>query len=206
MESKTLPTGTATKNSLRNDRGGLLFICLIVLVVAVTAFFGWGSSAFSGRMTSRDHAQKQAKEELDRRFREGVVMLHAKQYEHALTAFHRVLQLNPEMPEAHVNAGYALLGMKNYKVAADFFDEATTLRPNQLNAYFGLGEALKEMGDSRGALQAMETYLHRSPESDPFRRKAESAIWELRAELETEGPPPRGDVPHRRGKGVEGKQ
>ena len=40
-------------------------------------------------------------------------MLHAKQYEHALHAFHRVLELDPAMPEAHVNAGFALLGMNS---------------------------------------------------------------------------------------------
>ena len=48
--------------------------------------------------------------EIGERFTQGVVMLHAKQYEHALTAFHRVLALDPAMPEAHVNAGFALLG------------------------------------------------------------------------------------------------
>lgn len=129
----------------------------------------------------QQHAQTSQRNEIDRRFREGVMMLHAKQYEHALTAFHRVLQLAPELPEAHVNAGYALLGMKRYQAAADFFDTATNLRPDQLNAYYGLGEALMAMGNRQGALQAMEAYMHRSPPDDPFRRKAEAAIWELRA-------------------------
>ncbi|WP_265943516.1 tetratricopeptide repeat protein [Dechloromonas sp. A34] len=138
----------------------------------------------SGGIQPDKHVEHKVKEELDRRFKEGVLMLHAKQYEHALTAFHRVLQLDPKLPEAHVNAGYALLGMGNYQAAADFFDTATTLRPNQLNAYYGLGEALQAMGDKQAALQAMETYLHRSPAEDPFRRKAEAAAWELRAELE----------------------
>lgn len=111
------------------------------------------------------------------------MMLHAKQYEHALTAFHRVLQIDPKLPEAHANAGFALLGMGNARAAADFFDTATSLRPDQMNAYYGLGEALMALGDKRGALQAMETYLHRSPPDDRFRVKAESAVWELRAEI-----------------------
>src|SRR5215510_5188866 len=62
--------------------------------------------------------------EIAERFSQGVVMLHAKQYEHALTAFHRVLELEPAMPEAHVNAGFALLGLNEPAAARDFFRSA----------------------------------------------------------------------------------
>jgi len=170
------------------NRVSLLLLAVLMVVLAGVITFGWESSAFSGKMKPEQHSRTKVKEEIDRRFNEGVVMLHAKQFEHALTAFHRVMQLDPKMPEAYVNAGYALLGMGDAKAAADFFDSATVLRPNQLNAYFGLGEALMVLGDKRGALQAMETYLHRSPQEDPFRRKAEAAVWELRAELSQANP------------------
>lgn len=154
---------------------GSLFVSLPFLLSRQTVFLG--------EATVEDHAVAKKKEEIKKRFNEGVMMLHAKQYDHALTAFHRVLQLDPQMPEAHVNTGYALLGMGKPKAAADFFDTATNLRPDQLNAYYGLGEALMQLGDKLGALQAMETYTHRSKPDDPFRRKAEAAIWELRSEL-----------------------
>lgn len=156
---------------------GLFMLCL----VAGGYFLARDGSVFTGPASIRQHAVEKQQAEIARRFEEGVLMLHAKQYEHALTAFHRVLELDPRMPEAHVNAGYALLGMGRQQAAADFFDTATSLRPNQLNAYYGLGEALMALGDRQGALQAMETYLHRSPPDDPFRRKAEAAVWELRA-------------------------
>lgn len=138
------------------------------------------------RMRSAFHTESRQRDEVTQRFQQGVVMLHARQYEHALTAFHRVLQLAPKMPEAHVNIGFALLGLQSYAAARDFFDSATELRPNQLNAYFGLAEALEGLGDHFGAMQAMETYVHLAPADDPFRRKAESAAWELRAKLEQE--------------------
>lgn len=126
------------------------------------------------------HVKQKRLEEVDTRFKQGVVMLHAKQYEHAVTAFHRVLQLAPEMPEAHANMGFAMIGLKRYKEALDFFDGATALNPNQINAYYGMAEALEGLGDYRGALESMETYLHRTKPDDPFRRRAESAVWELR--------------------------
>ncbi len=203
MESRAL---SESKSHLASERWVLLSLGAVVALVALAFFLGWEKSPLSGKLQPERHVEHKVKNELERRFRDGVALLQAKHYEQALTAFHRVLQLNPEMPEAYVNAGFALLGMEQYKAAADFFDSATTLRPNQMNAYYGLGIALQEMGDRQGALQAMETYLHRSTPDDPFRRKAESATWELREELAKERPPVKADqVPHRRSKGGEGK-
>lgn len=130
------------------------------------------------------HGADKISADIKLRFEQGVVMLHAKQYEHALTAFHRVMQLAPEMPEAYVNTGFALLGMKRYKEAGDFFESATQLRRSQVNAYYGLAVALEGIGDLPGALGAMETYVHLTKAEDPFRHKAEAAIWEWRSTLE----------------------
>ncbi|MCG2577175.1 tetratricopeptide repeat protein [Dechloromonas sp. XY25] len=194
------------KSFLAGERWVVALLGAVAALVALALFFGWEKSPLSGKLQPEQHVERKVKDELDRRFRDGVALLQAKHYDQALTAFHRVQQLNPQMPEAHVNAGFALLGMGQYKAAADFFDSATTLRPDQMNAYYGLGAALQEMGDKYGALQAMETYLHRSPPNDPFRRKAESAIWELREELAKERPPVQTEqVPHRRSKEADSK-
>ncbi|MDZ4254926.1 MAG: tetratricopeptide repeat protein [Sulfuritalea sp.] len=129
------------------------------------------------------HVDQKRNEEIDARFKQGVVMLHAKQFEHATTAFHRVLQLAPTMPEAHVNMGFAMLGQKRYKEALEFFDGATALNRNQLNAYYGMAEAYEGLGDFRGALESMEAWLHRAKPDDPFRRRGEAAVWEWRDRL-----------------------
>lgn len=142
-----------------------------------------------GRPDLKAHVDEKRKEEIDMRFKQGVIMLHARQYEHAMTAFHRVLQLAPQMPEAHVNMGFAMLGQKRYKEALDFFDGATELNRNQLNAYYGMAEAYEGLGDYRGALEAMEAWLHRAKPDDPFRRKAESAVWEWREKLRKDAKP-----------------
>ena len=116
--------------------------------------------------------------EVDERFTQGVAMLHAKRYEYAVAAFHQVLKYAPDMPEAHVNMGFALLGLGHAKEARDFFESATTLRPMQANAYFGMAEALEAQGDLRGAIGAMRAYLHLTAPADPYRRRAEAALWE----------------------------
>ena len=126
--------------------------------------------------------QAQAKaSEVDRRFNEATVMLHSKQFEHALTALHRVLELAPQMPEAHVNMGYAMFGLQRFAAARDFFSGAIELRPSQVNAYYGLALALDALNDRAGALGAMRTFVHLAKPDDAFVRKARAALWEWQA-------------------------
>jgi tetratricopeptide (TPR) repeat protein len=144
------------------------------------------------------HAADKRREEVDLRFAQGVVMLHAKEYEHAFTAFHRVIELSPEMPEAHVNMGYALIGLGRFAPARDFFETAITLRRDQLNAYYGLAEAFEGLNDIPAAIGAMRTYVHLAPPDDAFRRKGESALWEWQDRLareRTQKPAPSGPAP-----------
>jgi len=130
-----------------------------------------------------EHAREKAETEIRQRFQQGVTMLNDRQYEQALTAFHRVLELAPDMPEAHVNTGFALIGLGRFAVARDFFEGALALRKDQVNAYYGLAEALEGLNDLPGALGAMRAYLHLAPANDPYRRKAESAVWEWEAKI-----------------------
>lgn len=120
--------------------------------------------------------------ELRDRFNQGVVMLHAREYEYAVKALHRVLELAPRMPEAHVNMGFALLGQAQHAVAADFFTAAIDLHPGQANAWYGLAVALDELGDREVALGAMRTFVHLAGEAEaPFLPRARAAIWEWQA-------------------------
>lgn len=133
-------------------------------------------------------ARTKAPSEIDERFAQSVVMLHAKQYEPAVAALHRVLELAPRMPEAHVNMGFALLGMGKAAAAGDFFRSAIELRSTQANAYYGLALASEAQRDLPAALGAMRTYLHLSKADDPHRTRARSAIWEWEQALGRHGP------------------
>ena len=114
--------------------------------------------------------------EIDVAFRQGVAMLHARQYEHAVTAFHRVLKFAPAMPEAHANMGFAFVGLGRHREAKAFFEGALALRPRQDNAYYGLAVAAEGTGDLEAARGAMRTYLHLAPPDDPFRERARAAL------------------------------
>jgi tetratricopeptide (TPR) repeat protein len=120
---------------------------------------------------------------LQQRFDQAASLLHAGQYEYAITALNQVIKIQPRMPEAHVNLGFAYLGIEDYQTSAISFSRAIDLRPEQINAYYGLAEALEGMKDYEGALGAMRSYIHLSPPNDPFAQKASAAIWELETKL-----------------------
>lgn len=133
---------------------------------------------FAQVFNPRPPAGSPLEQELRLRFEQGVVMLHMRQHEYALASFQRVLSIVPDMPEAHVNIGFALIGLEEWLAAHDFFLSAIDLDRNQINAYYGLAVALEALGDVPGALGAMQAYVHRSPEDDPYRARAMSALWE----------------------------
>jgi tetratricopeptide (TPR) repeat protein len=135
------------------------------------------------------HALGKAGDELSTRFEQAAYMLHARQYENAITALHRVIELDPRMPEAYVNMGYALLGLKRNKAARDFFKTAINLNPYQGNAYWGLAVTLENDGDLPEALGAMRIYIHLAKPGDPYVRRARSALWEWESRLKR-GPLP----------------
>lgn len=137
----------------------------------------------------RGHAKQFRINQIDERFQQALAMLHAKQYDFAIKALHRVIELAPKMPEAYVNMGYALIGKQDFKAAADFFSAAIELKPYQANAYWGLAVSSAELGELEAALGAMRTFIHLSPPNDPFLRKARSALWEWESSLKR-GPLP----------------
>ena len=153
----------------------------VILIVTVAAGFALRSIEPQGEPVA-------AQEEIDMRllhqqFQQAVVLLQHGEYDYAVQGFHDVLKVAPDMPEAHVNMGFALLGLEEFEAARSFFDTATNLRPGQTNAYYGLAVALEGLGDLRQAVAAMRTYTHIADGDDQYRRKAEAAIWEWEAEL-----------------------
>lgn len=159
---------------------------VIPAILVITALSG-----FALRSIEPQGEPIAAQEEVDMRllhqqFQQAVVLLQHGEYDYAVQGFHAVLKVAPNMPEAHVNMGFALLGLGEFEAARSFFDTATNLRPEQTNAYYGLAVAHEGMGDLRLAVAAMRTYTHVADGDDQYRRKAEAAIWEWEAELTAE--------------------
>ena len=140
----------------------------------------------------QEHASAKRAAEVARRFAAGAALLNARQYEAAATELHRLLELAPQLPEAHVNMGFALIGARRPAMARDFFAVAIELNHNQRNAYFGLALALDGLHDAAGALGAMRSYVHLSQAGDPYLARAVAAVerWEAALTLERARPRP----------------
>lgn len=173
-----MSTALPVRRHADRRRAGALLTLVLVLA---------GGFAFQVRDTrsppraadAATHAADARAREVRLRFEQGTAMLHARQFEHAMTALHRVLELEPELPEAHVNMGYALLGLKRHREARAFFESATALRPQQANAYYGMALTHEAEGDLAPAIGAMRTYVHLArDESEQHLRRARAALWE----------------------------
>lgn len=127
--------------------------------------------------------QTELEKHVDERFQQAIGLLHAGQYEYAITALDAVLEMVPDMPEAYVNMGYAFIGLKEFGPARGAFEKAIELKVDQINAYYGLAIAFEGLGDLEAALGAMRSYIHLSPPDDPFLAKARSALWEWEGQL-----------------------
>jgi len=163
------------------DRTHLAAIVLVALLVGLASIVKLAAPAPA--VSRLEHQQQMREAELQQRFEQAVVMLHARQYEHAITALHRVLELAPRLPEAHVNMGYALIGLQQHEAARGFFEAAIDLNARQANAYYGLALVAEQQQDWEAALGAMRTYLHFASPNDPHTTRARSALWEWEGRL-----------------------
>lgn len=159
-------------------------IAKVALVVGIAWVVGMAPMTMLPLTVSRlEHQRQMQQAELRQRFDQATVMLHARQFEHAITALDRVLTLAPTMPEAQVNMGYALLGLERAEAARGFFLAAIELRPAQANAYYGLALTDESKQDYEAALGGMRSYLHLAPADDPHRVRARAALWEWEEKL-----------------------
>lgn len=152
------------------------------LAGALALLFGAPRPVVAPRADAVEHVAQKRAEEIKSRFERGAALLDARRFEEAAAELHRLLALAPQMPEAHVNMGYAMLGLERHAIAQSFFEVAIALRPGQNNAYFGLALALRGAGDLPRALGAMRSYIHLSGPDDPYRGKAKASLDEWQAE------------------------
>jgi tetratricopeptide (TPR) repeat protein len=122
--------------------------------------------------------------ELRRQFEAAVTLLNSQQHAQAASALHRVIELAPRLPEAHVNLGFAMLGLQRPALARSAFENALALKADQANAYYGLALAHESLGDLELALGAMRSYLHLGhTENEAHLRRARAAVWEWQSQI-----------------------
>jgi len=143
----------------------------------------WPNPYRKASQASVQHAAEMRRAEIRQRFEQGVAMLHAGQYEYAITAFHRVVELNPMIPEAHVNLGFAFYGIGDFRGAERFFRGAIALAPAMANAHYGRSIALAGQGEWAAARSAMLRFLELSNAQDPYWEMGKLRFEEIERQL-----------------------
>ena len=81
----------------------------------------------------------------------------------AISAYQRVLELDPEHAAAHINVGTLHYNRQEYQLAEEHYREAIAIDPRYALAYFDLGNVLDETSRVTEAIQAYHTALQLAP-------------------------------------------
>ncbi|HEU0053578.1 MAG TPA: tetratricopeptide repeat protein, partial [Longimicrobium sp.] len=120
---------------------------------------------------------------------EGRRMLQEGNYAQALDFFTRATQADPDRVEYRDHQAFALIRLRRYGEAASILEEATRMDRNYDLSYSHLADARLALGDTAGAVQALERFLEVSlnrADRDIARRRLD----ELTAPRPVIPPPP----------------
>ncbi len=96
--------------------------------------------------------------------REGILLLHQKDYAGSIARYRRLLDLEIESFEIHLNLARGLIALEQYREAERHFEEAARRLPSQREAWEGLSQSRSALGDLEGALAAIEEAQATIPE------------------------------------------
>lgn len=170
-----------------------------VLTAAMAAIYGAIVSAPSRGVVVKEEPLRQSTaekthEEFVGAFDQGLAAFKRGDAHGAAVAFDKAAQINPASSDARVNLGFALVELNAWDAARDNFERALAINPQQFNAYYGIAEVLEAQGAIDQAAGAMNTFLYYARPDDPFRRRAEAALWEWGRAPEAVGAGPAPDI------------
>jgi tetratricopeptide (TPR) repeat protein len=96
---------------------------------------------------------------------EGISLFRSGDFEGAVEAFRRAVELDPDNAQAYVSLGSAYLRINRPAEAARAFRRASDLDPDSAMAHVGLGQAHKLSGDPDNAIAELNRALELDPEN-----------------------------------------
>ena len=107
--------------------------------------------------------------------REGIRLLHERDYERSVERYRKLLELDIESFEIHLNLARGLLALERYGEAEPHFEEATRMLPTHVGSWEGLSHSRSSRGDLVGALAALKEAQAKIPNEADFHQR-EGAI------------------------------
>ena len=144
--------------------------------------------AISAKLDPNGHSKQQMELQTQQQFFDGAKLLQIGHYQQAITVFHKVLTQYPNLPEVHINLGFAMLGLEESTKAVKSFNYALELKPDEANAYYGLALVAEKEQDYEIAMGAMRTYIHLR-QDDNYIAKARAALQFWQSEINNQKTP-----------------
>jgi Flp pilus assembly protein TadD len=138
----------------------------------------WWSRLLGGR--SKDHSKSRHVDYLS----EAIALERQGDFDAALTSYRLALRDQPNDAKILQNIGIAYSKIGRVEEAMRAYRRALEVAPEQSGAHYGLAFLLLKRGDRAGAMNHLESFLHRPPgdgEMERWVRHAQRTLTALRA-------------------------
>jgi tetratricopeptide (TPR) repeat protein len=108
----------------------------------------------------------------------GIGYLDQLQYEDALRAFSRVIELRPDYADGHTNIGLTYLEWEKYSAARADLEKALALSPRNARALYYLALVEKRAGNSEAEVADLQEVAKQFPDSRDARRELGIAFYQ----------------------------
>jgi tetratricopeptide (TPR) repeat protein len=172
----------------------------IELWLVLLAGFGVGAGvillfdiAGGARRFARDRqrrAARRAHEEIEDLYLQGIESMMNGHHQKALERFDKVLEREPENPEALIKKGDSLRALKRFRQAAEALERASRFDPDNLLALYSLSDVYLEAGADERARSTLERIIELDPDTTvSAHRKLRDLLvrqleWERAAEIQ----------------------
>lgn len=140
---------------------GLVILCAFMLFIPLSASADSGSS-------DNDFNQQVSPEQVTAAYQDGYQRMKTGQYQDAIEAFKRVIQLNDQHAMAYTNMAYSYRKLGKYRRVVKLYKKALAIEPNLAEAHEYMGAALLAMSKVKQAkkhLAALEKLDNKLAES-----------------------------------------
>lgn len=141
---------------------------VLAVLCATMCLAPWSVSADGGDSADTTFNKQVNPEQVTAAYTDGYQRLKAGQYQGAIEAFKRVIQLNDQHAMAYTNMAYSYRKLGKYQRAVKFYKKALAIEPNLAEAHEYMGAALLAMGEVKQAkehLAALEKLDNKLAES-----------------------------------------
>ncbi|MFQ5736365.1 MAG: tetratricopeptide repeat protein [Thermodesulfobacteriota bacterium] len=177
------------KSLYRDGKGLAVFAVAALLLAAPYGCSKESSKAPGPGEAVAPEAPAPGKDAAKERFDKGVEFSLKGEIDSAIKEYEAALELNPGIPEAHNNLGFAYMDKGELTRAVEHQKKALELKPDLANGYFGLALAYEKLGKKEEAIKNWKEFMKLSQPHSKWWMNAQEHINVLEGKTKKAAPP-----------------